>query len=73
MTHASAKKAKCSIVVSKLDRLSRDVAFVSGLMAQRVPFIVTELGRDADPYMLMQPWRKRSGGSSRSEQPPSLR
>src|ERR1700682_370473 len=37
---AAAKKAKCSIVVSKLDRLSRDVAFVSGLMAQRVPFIV---------------------------------
>jgi len=35
-----------------LDRLSRDVAFVSGLMAQRVPFIVAELGRDADPFML---------------------
>jgi DNA invertase Pin-like site-specific DNA recombinase len=44
---AAARKAKCSIVVSKLDRLSRDVAFVSGLMAQRVPFIVAELGRDA--------------------------
>jgi DNA invertase Pin-like site-specific DNA recombinase len=38
--------------VSKLDRLSRDVAFVSGLMAQRVPFIVADLGRDADPFML---------------------
>src|SRR5712675_319115 len=49
---AAAKGAKCSIVVSKLDRLSRDVAFVSGLMAQRVPFIVAELGRDADPFML---------------------
>ena len=48
---AAARKAKCSIVVSKLDRLSRD-AFVSGLMAQRVPFIVAELGRDADPFML---------------------
>src|SRR3978361_229537 len=36
----------------KLDRLSRDVAFVSGLMAQRAPFIVAELGRDADPFML---------------------
>jgi DNA invertase Pin-like site-specific DNA recombinase len=34
------------------DRLSRDVAFVSGLMGQRVPFIVVELGRDADPFML---------------------
>ena len=49
---AAARKAKCSIVVSKLDRLSRDVAFVAGLMAQRVPFMVTELGRDADPFML---------------------
>jgi DNA invertase Pin-like site-specific DNA recombinase len=44
--------AKCSVLVSKLDRLSRDVAFVAGLMVQRVPFIVAELGRDADPFML---------------------
>jgi DNA invertase Pin-like site-specific DNA recombinase len=29
-----------------------DVAFVAGLMAQRVPFIVAELGADADPFML---------------------
>ena len=49
---AAAKSAKCCVVVSKLDRLSRDVAFVAGLMAQRVPFIVAELGRDADPFML---------------------
>ena len=49
---AAAKAAKCSVVVAKLDRLSRDVAFVAGLMAQRVPFIVAELGCDADPFML---------------------
>jgi DNA invertase Pin-like site-specific DNA recombinase len=49
---SAARTAKCSVLVSKLDRLSRDVAFVSGLMAQRVPFIVAELGRDADPFML---------------------
>ena len=49
---AAAKTARCCVVVSKLDRLSRDVAFVAGLMAQRVPFIVAELGRDADPFML---------------------
>src|SRR3954453_17259728 len=46
---AAAKAAKCSVVVAKLDRLSRDVAFMAGLMAQRVPFIVAELGRGADP------------------------
>src|ERR1700742_5010213 len=49
---AKAKSAKCAVLVSKLDRLSRDVAFVAGLMAQRVPFMVAELGRDADPFML---------------------
>jgi DNA invertase Pin-like site-specific DNA recombinase len=40
------------VLVAKLDRLSRDVAFIAGLMAQRVPFIVAELGTDADPFML---------------------
>jgi hypothetical protein len=34
---ARARKAKCS---AKLDPLSRDVHFISGLMAHRVPFIV---------------------------------
>jgi DNA invertase Pin-like site-specific DNA recombinase len=49
---AAARSAKCPVIVAKLDRLSRDVAFVSGLMAQRVPFVVAELGADADPFML---------------------
>jgi DNA invertase Pin-like site-specific DNA recombinase len=49
---SAAKAAKCSILVSKLDRLPRDVAFIAGLMAQRIPFIVAELGRDANPFML---------------------
>jgi DNA invertase Pin-like site-specific DNA recombinase len=48
----AARKLKCRVVVAKLDRLSRDVAFIAGLMAQRVPFMVAELGRDADPFML---------------------
>lgn len=49
---ACARQLKCAVVVAKLDRLSRDVAFISGLMARGVPFIVAELGRDADPFML---------------------
>lgn len=47
-----ARKAKCPVLVAKLDRLSRDVHFISGLMSHRVPFIVAELGADADPFML---------------------
>ena len=49
---ATGRRLKCPVIVAKLDRLSRDVAFAAGLMAQRVPFIVAELGRDADPFML---------------------
>ena len=47
-----AKQIKAPIVVSKLDRLSRDVHFISGLMTRRVPFIVAALGKNVDPFML---------------------
>ena len=47
-----ARKLKCSVGVAKLDRLSRDVHFISGLMVHRVPFIVAELGPDVDPFIL---------------------
>ena len=40
---AEAKHRKCAVAVAKLDRLSRDVHFISGLMAERVQFVVTEL------------------------------
>ena len=49
---AEARKSKAAVAVAKLDRLSRDVAFISSLMAQRVPFITAELGVGADPFML---------------------
>ena len=49
---ALAKKNKAPVIVAKLDRLSRDVHFISGLMVQKVSFIVTELGVDVDPFML---------------------
>ena len=47
-----AKTLGCPVVVAKLDRLSRDVAFIASLMAQRVPFIVADLGANADPFTL---------------------
>lgn len=47
-----AKRQDAAIVVAKLDRLARDVHFVSGLMTKRVPFVSVEHGLDADPFML---------------------
>lgn len=49
---AWAKAAGCPVIVSKLDRLSRDVHFISGLMVEKVPFIVCELGPNVDPFTL---------------------
>ena len=48
----TAREQKLPVIVAKLDRLSRDVHFISGLMVHRVPFIVADLGTDADPFML---------------------
>jgi DNA invertase Pin-like site-specific DNA recombinase len=49
---AEARRRGCSVAVAKLDRLSRDVHFISGLMAHRVPFLVAELGPEVDPFIL---------------------
>lgn len=49
---AEAARLKCPVAVAKLDRLSRDVAFIAGLMARNIPFIVAELGRGVSPFML---------------------
>ncbi len=45
LAEASRNGKTCPVVVAKLDRLSRDVHFVSGLMAHRVPFLVAETRR----------------------------
>jgi DNA invertase Pin-like site-specific DNA recombinase len=49
---AMARKLKAPIIVSKLCRLSREVAFVSGLMARGIPFIVAAFGTGVDNLML---------------------
>jgi len=49
---AEARRRRCPIAVAKLDRLSRDVHFMSGLMAEQVAFVVAELGADVDPFIL---------------------
>jgi DNA invertase Pin-like site-specific DNA recombinase len=47
-----AKSARCPLIVSRLDRLSRNVHFISELMEHRVHFIVAQLGKDRDDFTL---------------------
>ena len=47
----AAKRIKAPIIVAKLDRLSRDVAFIAGLMSDRVPFLCCDIPH-ADPFLL---------------------
>lgn len=49
---AAARKLRCHVGVAKLDHLSHDAHFISGLMAHKVPFLVAELGPDVDPFVL---------------------
>jgi DNA invertase Pin-like site-specific DNA recombinase len=49
---AEARRRRCGVLVARLDRLSRNVAFIAGLMERQVPFFVCELGFDVDPFML---------------------
>jgi DNA invertase Pin-like site-specific DNA recombinase len=47
-----AKFRRCPLIVSRLDRLSRNVHFISGLMEHHVHFIVAAFGRDCDNFIL---------------------
>jgi DNA invertase Pin-like site-specific DNA recombinase len=47
-----ARAARCPLMVSKLDRLSRNVHFITGLMEHKVHFVVAALGRDCDEFTL---------------------
>jgi hypothetical protein len=47
-----ARSAKCPLIVSRLDRLSRNLHFISGLIEHRVHFIVAELGGVHDNFTL---------------------
>ena len=47
-----AQTTRSALIVSRLDRLSRNVHFISGLMEHRVRFIVTAFGKDCDNFKL---------------------
>lgn len=50
---ALSKKTGATIVVAKLDRISRDVHFVSGLIKSGVQFCDTETGIQDNPFMTL--------------------
>jgi DNA invertase Pin-like site-specific DNA recombinase len=47
-----ARRHRCPLIVSRLDRLSRNVHFITGLMEHKVHFVVAALGRDCDSFTL---------------------
>src|SRR5579863_3634873 len=47
-----AKSARCPLIVSRLDRLSRNVHFITGLMEHKVHFVVAAFGKDCDDFTL---------------------
>lgn len=47
-----ARKHGACVLVSKLDRLSREVELISSLMNERVPFFTVEDGLKVEPFML---------------------
>ncbi len=47
-----ARVARAPLIVSRLDRLSRNVHFITGLMEHKVHFVVAALGRDCDNFTL---------------------
>jgi hypothetical protein len=48
----AARVLRCPVIVSRLDRLSRNVHFTTGLMEHKVHFLVAALGRDCDDFTL---------------------
>lgn len=47
-----ARKRKAFVLVSKLDRLSREVVLIASLMSQGVRFVTVEDGLEAEPFLL---------------------
>ena len=47
-----AREGRCPLLVSRLDRLSRNVHFITGLMEHKVHFVVAAFGRDIDDFTL---------------------
>ena len=49
-----ARAGRCPLIVSRLERLSRNVHFITGLMEHKVHFVVAALGRDCANAALLR-------------------
>ena len=50
---AEARRLRCPLMVAKLDRLSRDTHFITGLMKHgQVQIVIAELGLNAEPFTI---------------------
>jgi DNA invertase Pin-like site-specific DNA recombinase len=47
-----ARTGRCPLIVARLDRLSRNVHFITGLMEHKVHFVVAAFGRDCNAFTL---------------------
>jgi DNA invertase Pin-like site-specific DNA recombinase len=47
-----ARALRCPVIVSRLDRLSRNVHFIAGLMEHKIHFAVAAFGHDVDHFTL---------------------
>lgn len=52
MAAREAGAARCPLIVSRLDLLSRNIHFITGLMEHKVHFVVALFGRDVDDFTL---------------------
>jgi hypothetical protein len=57
-----AKSVRCPLMVSRLDRLSRNVHFITGLMEHKVHFVVKEAIERAEAYRVHIEWAFRQPG-----------
>jgi len=50
---AEARRLRCPLMIAKLDRLSRDTHFVTGLLKHgKVQIVIAELGLRAEPFII---------------------
>jgi resolvase-like protein len=61
-----ANATRCPLIVARLDRLSRNLHFISGLMKHRVHFIVAAFGRDCDYFACTSMLRSPNKNGRRS-------